>query len=71
MMRPSLLCALLGACAAAKDRVVCETTVGVGDGILTIELWDDIAPKGVERFSAMVEDGFFTDIPFFRCATAR
>lgn len=67
---PSLavLAVVLGVCAAAKDRIVCDTTVGVGDGTLIIELWEDIAPNGVQRFSEMVEDGFFTDMPFFRCA---
>ena len=53
--------------AVARDKVVCETTVKSGtDGVLTIELWDHVAPIGARRLTEMVEDGFFTDLPFFR-----
>ena len=52
--------------AVARDKVVCETTVKAGGGVLTIELWDHVAPIGARRFAEMVEDGFFTDLPFFR-----
>lgn len=44
----------------------CETTVQVGDGMITIELWPWAAPHGVKRVVDMAEDGFFTDLPFFR-----
>ena len=51
---------------AASSKLVCETTVAVGNGQIEIELWDDVAPIGVQRLIAMVEDGFFTDLPLFR-----
>ena len=51
---------------SAGRHIECETTVAVGDGKLVIELWEETAPIGVERFVALVEDGFFTDLPFFR-----
>ena len=47
-------------------RLVCETTVQSGDGILEIELWPTVAPHGVQRAVELVEDGFFNDLPFFR-----
>ena len=58
--------ALLRAASARGDSIVCDTTVAVGDGKITIELWDDVAPKGAARLVELVEDGFFTNLPFFR-----
>lgn len=52
--------------AAPIPRVVCETTVAVGDGELHIDLWQDVAPNGVKRLIELVDDGFFTNLPFFR-----
>ena len=59
-----LVAAALG---AGRNRIVCETTVTLaGDGRLEIELWEDVAPIGAQRLVDLVEDGFFTDLPFFR-----
>lgn len=44
-------------------RVSCETT----KGNLLIDVHSDWAPLGAERFVALVKDGFYTDIAFFRC----
>ena len=44
-------------------RVSCETT----KGNLLIDVHSDWAPLGAERFIALVKDGFYTDIAFFRC----
>lgn len=43
-----------------------DTTVQVGDGTIVMDLWDRTAPIGAQRFVELVEDGFFTDLPFFR-----
>ena len=61
----TLACAL-GAHGSPPKRLVCETTVQSGDGILEIELWPAVAPHGVQRAVELVEDGFFNDLPFFR-----
>ena len=66
-MPPTLISLLLAGSAAATTRsLVCDTTVKAGDGQLTIELWDQTAPVGVQRLLDMVNDGFFDDLPFFR-----
>ena len=36
------------------------------DGKIEIELWDEVAPRGVARLTEMVKSGFFVDLPFFR-----
>ena len=43
--------------------VLCETTKGPLR-ILVMPAW---SPLGAERFLQLVEDGFFTEMPFFRC----
>ena len=52
--------------AQVAPQIICDTTVPVGDGKITIELWPKSAPHGVTRLSSLVKDGFFTDLPFFR-----
>lgn len=44
----------------------CHTSVGVGDGTITIALRPDWAPHGVERVLALARTGFLDDMPFFR-----
>ena len=39
-----------------------ETTLGP----LTLELWDDVAPKHVENFQKLARDGFYNDTGFHR-----
>ena len=43
--------------------VSCETTKGP----IKIEVHRDWAPIGAERFLALVEDNFYTDIALYRC----
>ena len=62
----ALLLLLRDVAGGSPDRLVCDTTVAVGDGKITIELWDHVAPIGAKRLAEMAEDGFFTDLPFFR-----
>ena len=50
----------------AGSRIVCDTSVSVGDGKITIELWPQSAPVGVQRFVDLVKDGFFDGLPMFR-----
>ena len=51
---------------ATATKIYCETTVETGGGGLEIELWEETAPIGVQRTLELVEDGFFTELPFFR-----
>lgn len=44
------------------EYVQCQTTKGP----FRIRVYPEWAPKGVERFLAMVDSGFFTNLPFFR-----
>ena len=44
-------------------KISCETT----KGSLKIDVHNDWAPLGAERFVTLVKDGFYTDIAFFRC----
>jgi len=60
------LACVLPARGSQSKRLVCETTVRNGDGVLEIELWPTVAPNGVQRVVELVEDGFFNDLPFFR-----
>ena len=39
-----------------------ETTAGT----LTLELWDDVAPKHVENFQKLARDGFYDGVSFHR-----
>ena len=39
-----------------------ETTAGK----LTLELWDDVAPKHVENFQKLARDGFYDGVSFHR-----
>jgi cyclophilin family peptidyl-prolyl cis-trans isomerase len=39
-----------------------ETTAGT----LTLELWDDVAPKHVENFQKLARDGFYDGVGFHR-----
>lgn len=48
---------------ADVSKVQCETS----KGSLTIEVHNSWAPLGAERFLNLVQDGFYTDIAFFRC----
>jgi len=43
----------------------CETTVKAGDGAIEVELWPMTAPYGVQRLIDLVDDEFFTDLPFY------
>lgn len=38
----------------------------MGDGRIVIDVWEKTAPIGAQRLLEMVNDGFFTDLPFFR-----
>lgn len=44
-------------------RVKCETTKGP----LEIVVKPDWSPRGAERFLKLVDEGFFTQLPLFRC----
>lgn len=44
------------------STVRCDTTKGP----ITIEIYNDWAPNGAERFLNLVRDGFYTDIAMFR-----
>jgi len=57
---------LLVAAAQASVRLKCNTTVGVNDGILEVDLWPGTAAHGVRRIIAMAEDSFFSNLPFFQ-----
>ena len=64
MMGFGVLLTLAGT--ASATRVVCETTVAVGDGKIIIELWPQSAPIGVKRFQELVQGGFMNGLPMFR-----
>ena len=46
----------------AVEHVTCETTKGT----IGIEVREEWAPLGAQRFLELVDDNFFTDIAFFR-----
>ena len=67
--------ALLGlaAAAAAQDpqapevfQVEIETTIGDTKGRIILEVTRAWAPLGVDRFYALIQDGFYDDAAFFR-----
>ncbi len=41
-------------------------TVETTAGILTVELWDDVAPGHVENFQKLAKDGFYDGLGFHR-----
>lgn len=45
------------------SNVKCQTTKGV----LDIVVMNDWGPRGAARFLQLVDDGFYTGLPFFRC----
>ena len=57
---------LLTAGCTFAQKMSCGTTVQVGDGTFEIDLRPDWAPIGVKRTIALVEGGFFNNLPFFR-----
>jgi peptidyl-prolyl cis-trans isomerase A (cyclophilin A) len=48
---------------APSSHVVCKTTKGE----VEIVVKPDWSPRGAERFLQLVNDGFFTELPLFRC----
>lgn len=47
---------------AAGERVVLETTMGA----MTIELYPEVAPRTVEHFRRLVDEGWYDGKPFYR-----
>jgi len=47
----------------SEPTVLCETTKGSIDIVVENE-W---SPRGAERFLELVKEGFFKDVPLFRC----
>ena len=43
-----------------------QAVIGTGLGEMTVELWDDVAPKHVENFLKLGRDGFYNDLIFHR-----
>jgi peptidyl-prolyl cis-trans isomerase B (cyclophilin B) len=41
-------------------------TIETTHGTLTLELWDDVAPKHVENFQKLAKDGFYDGLDFHR-----
>jgi peptidyl-prolyl cis-trans isomerase A (cyclophilin A) len=48
---------------AQSVNVICETTKGPVD----IAVYPEWSPLGAARFLQLVDDGFFKDVPLFRC----
>ena len=46
-------------------RIMCDTTVAVGDGVVGIELWPKTSPIGVQRVLDLADSRFLTDLPFY------
>jgi peptidyl-prolyl cis-trans isomerase A (cyclophilin A) len=64
LLRACLLTAIFGAVVSFDHpRVHCTTTKGP----LVIEVYRDWSPLGADRFLELVQDGFYTDIAFYRC----
>jgi len=43
-----------------------QAVISTGLGDMTVELWDDVAPKHVENFLKLGRDGFYDDLTFHR-----
>lgn len=43
-----------------------RATIGTTHGDITVELWDDVAPKHVENFLKLADDGFYDGLNFHR-----
>ena len=43
-----------------------KAIISTGLGDLTVELWDDVAPRHVENFLTLGRDGFYNDLTFHR-----
>ncbi|HIA72591.1 MAG TPA: peptidylprolyl isomerase [Phycisphaerales bacterium] len=41
-------------------------TIKTSKGTITIELWDDVAPKHTENFQKLAKSGFYNDLIFHR-----
>ncbi len=41
-------------------------TIETSKGTITIELWDDVAPKHTENFQKLAKNGFYDDLIFHR-----
>ncbi len=41
-------------------------TIETNKGTITIELWDDVAPKHAENFQKLAKDGFYDGLTFHR-----
>ena len=43
-----------------------SATIETTHGTLTLELWDDVAPRHVENFQKLAKDGFYDGLGFHR-----
>lgn len=43
-----------------------QAEIRTSKGTVTVELWDDVAPKHVESFLKLSQDGFYNDLAFHR-----
>ena len=43
-----------------------QAEINTTHGMITIELWDDVAPGHVENFKKLAEDGFYDGLSFHR-----
>jgi len=43
-----------------------QATISTSKGDITVELWDDVAPKHVESFLKLGRDGFYDGLTFHR-----
>lgn len=41
-------------------------TIETGQGVITVELWDDVAPNHAENFLELARDGFYDGVIFHR-----
>ena len=57
-----VLLAALGVPAPATFLVDFRTDVSPGDGLFTLEVTRAWAPKGVDHFRFLLEDGFFNQV---------
>jgi len=52
-----------------KEKAVSDykqAEINTTHGLITIELWDDVAPGHVENFKKLTEDGFYDGLSFHR-----